>query len=129
MTINFNGKTYHSFEEMLAAEKDCNNVHVIGHASNVFIRNGETIVDGVPIKDIESSYVTYIIIQGDVQNVTTTSGDVSVCGSVSVGCINCTLGDVDCGDVAGCVNASSGDVNCGSVGGIVNTYIGNISHR
>ena len=127
MTINFNGKTYHSFEEMLAAEKDCNNVHVIGHASNVVIRNGETIVDGVPIKDIEGSCVTHIIIQGDVQNVATTSGDVSVCGSV--GSINCTVGDVNCGDVTGNVNTSSGDVNCGSVGGFVNTYIGNISHR
>lgn len=127
MTINFNGKTYHSFEEMLAAEKDCNNVHVIGHASNVVIRNGVTIVDGVPIKDLEGSCVTHIIIQGDVQNVTTTSGDVSVCGSV--GSINCTSGDVDCGDVTGSVNTTSGDVNCGSVGCMVNTYSGNIRHR
>ena len=127
MTINFNGKTYHSFEEMLAAEKDCNNVHVIGHASNVVIRNGVTIVDGVPIKYLEGGCVTHIIIQGDVQNVTTTSGDVSVCGSV--GSINCTSGDVDCGDVIGSVNTTSGDVNCGSVGGMVNTYSGNIRHR
>lgn len=26
MTINFNGKTYHSFEEMLAAEKGCSDI-------------------------------------------------------------------------------------------------------
>lgn len=27
MTTNFNGKTSHSFEEMLAAEKDCGDVN------------------------------------------------------------------------------------------------------
>ena len=71
------------------------------------------------------SNVISIEINGDVQNLATTSGDVKVNGNVQN--IRTGSGDVECEDAVN-VNTSSGDVHCKNITGMVTTISGDIYH-
>ena len=67
-----------------------------------------------------------VIVNGDVDSVSTGSGDVR-CRKVKS--VNTMSGDVECTDVSGNVETMSGTVECGDVSGDVETMSGNIRHR
>lgn len=65
-----------------------------------------------------------VTVHGDVEQLTTASGDVTVTGDC--GGVTTTSGDVRCGDVAGEVRTVSGDVICKQVMGNVRTVSGDV---
>ena len=71
------------------------------------------------------SNVISIEINGDVQNLATTSGDVTVNGNVQN--LRTGSGDVECEDAVN-VNTGSGDVHCKNITGMVSTGSGDIYH-
>ena len=71
------------------------------------------------------SNVISIEINGNVQNLATTSGDVKVNGNVQN--IRTGSGDVECEDAVN-VNTGSGDVHCKNITGMVSTGSGDIYH-
>ena len=71
------------------------------------------------------SNVISIEINGDVQNLATTSGDVKVNGNVQN--VRTGSGDVECEDAVN-VNTGSGDVHCKNITGMVSTGSGDIYH-
>ena len=71
------------------------------------------------------SNVISIEINGDVQNLATTSGDVKVNGNVQN--LRTGSGDVECEDAVN-VNTGSGDVHCKTITGMVSTGRGDIYH-
>lgn len=98
---------------------------------NVTIINNKVLVDGKEISDLnkiagkeinitidgdvgklEIDYCTKVQVNGNTQNVKTTSGDVDVTG-----------------DVNGSIQTMSGDVDCGNVGGNISTMNGDICHK
>ena len=72
------------------------------------------------------SNVISIEINGNVQNLATTSGDVTVNGNVQN--IRTGSGDVECNDAVN-VNTGSGDVHCKNITGMVSTGSGDIYNR
>lgn len=90
---------------------------------SVTIVGDQVIVDGVAQAGTLVGPVN-VTVNGDAENVTTTSGNIVVNG----GCyrVKSTSGDIECRDVAGDVETTSGDVKCGTVSGSVNTISGNI---
>ena len=95
---------------------------------NIEQRDGQWTCDGKPVdwSDIGGEYDSDLVrieIYGDVQNLSTRSGNVSVhgnCASVST-----ASGNVYCNE-AGVVHTMSGDVHANSVGGNVSTMSGDI---
>ena len=73
---------------------------------------------------LESNVIS-IEINGDVQNLATTSGDVKVNGNVQN--VRTGSGDVECEDAVN-VNTGSGDVHCKNITGMVSTGSGDIYH-
>ena len=71
------------------------------------------------------SNVISIEINGNVQNLATTSGDVTVNGNVQN--IRTGSGDVECNDAVN-VNTGSGDVHCKNITGMLSTGSGDIYH-
>ncbi len=76
--------------------------------------------------EYEERSVVNIEINGTVQNMVTTSGDVKVNGSVQN--LSTGSGDVEC-DTAVNVSTGSGDVRCKNITGMVSTGSGDIYHR
>ena len=81
--------------------------------------------DSIGGEYVESNIVS-IEINGDVQNLATTSGDVTVNGNVQN--IRTGSGDVECNDAVN-VNTGSGDVHCKNITGMVSTGSGDIYNR
>ena len=71
------------------------------------------------------SNVVSIEINGNVQNLATTSGDVTVNGNIQN--LSTASGDVKCNDAVN-VSTSSGDVHCKNITGMVTTISGDIYH-
>lgn len=92
---------------------------------NIQVVGDKVIVDGV---EQEGSLVgpINVIVHGDVDQLTTGSGDVD-CDNVNQ--LTTSSGDVGCDNVTGNIHTSSGDVHCGAVGGNINTMSGDIKHR
>lgn len=74
---------------------------------------------------IEAEVCDTIRVNGDVDSITTTTGDVEVTGNVK-GDIDTSSGDIECGEVKGNINTMSGDVDCGDIIGDVETMSGDI---
>lgn len=93
----------------------------------VWYRDDKPVSDG----DIGGAYddldVVTLEIHGNVEQLSTVSGDVSVSGSV--GNISTASGNIRCQTVRGSVSTASGDVHCGSIGGSVSTMSGDIYER
>ena len=90
---------------------------------SITIVNGVVEVGGKAL-DIKSPTVN-IQIEGDVGVVMTTSGDITVSGSVE-GTVSSTSGDIQCGDVLNNVSTTSGDVHAENIKGRVTTVSGDI---
>lgn len=96
---------------------------------NLVINNNQVIIDGVIQEEVPLEYkVINIQINGNVGDIQTEVGDVTVSGSVS-GNIKTASGDIECGDVQGNAKSMSGDIKCGVVHGDVSTMSGDIRHR
>jgi len=112
------------------------NVQIDG--DGVYTVNGEVvdvgsegITGGVAVNiqidgDVETLKTTSgdVIVKGDVHSITTTSGDVDALGVT--GDVITSSGDVDCGDIQGNVQTNSGDVDCGAIEGDVVTSSGDV---
>lgn len=93
------------------------------------ISNNRIIIDGVDITANLPDQKTFNIdVTGDVDRI-----DVDACQKIhvngSVGQVQTTSGDVECGDVRGSITTMSGDVDCGNVGGSIQTMSGDVKHR
>ncbi|MFA5366360.1 MAG: hypothetical protein WC333_00355 [Dehalococcoidia bacterium] len=110
---------------------------------SVIVRNGKVIIDGKEVtpddktinieisgdvEKIEVDHCGKIIVNGKVNSLRTSSGDVE-CGEV-MGNVQTSSGDVEIdGNVGGDVNAVSGDIKCGNIAGSVNTVSGDIKNK
>jgi hypothetical protein len=96
---------------------------------SVNIVGGKVIVDGVeqPLEAGDLGVHINVSVAGDVERLSTVSGDVAVIGDC--GSVQTVSGDVDCHRVSGDVSTVSGDVDCGVVRGSVRTTSGDIIHR
>ena len=104
-TVNINGDVY--------------------NGRSITVSNGEVIVDG-KVQGAVGHQVTVNII-GNVELVSTASGNISVVGDVHSA--DTVSGDIDCNDVLGNIETVSGDVNCNDVSGRIRTVSGNIRQR
>ena len=92
--------------------------------SNIIVTNGKVLINGKDVtpdsKEINISVVgnieqlkvdacNKVSVEGNVQSISTKSGDVEVSGDVD-GSISTMSGDVDCGHVKGSVSTMSGDI-------------------
>ena len=94
--------------------------------SNVFINNGEVIVDGVSMS--KGNVKIDIVIKGNVDRVVLTEqGSVKVEGSVG-GDVKTASGNISCGDVKGSAKTMSGNISAKSISGNAKTMSGNITH-
>lgn len=94
-------------------------------------KDGQWYVDGKAVDwdelggKYEEEFVS-VEIHGNVEHITTQSGNVTVNGDVQS--INTASGDVECKSAFN-IHTMSGDVTCGQVGGNVSTMSGDISRR
>ena len=79
------------------------------------------------VDKVSADYCEKIIVNGNVNSVTTTSGDIE-CKDVS-GHIKVTSGDIECSNVGGSIQTVSGDVKAENVSGNVTTLSGDIKYR
>ena len=93
---------------------------------NISIRDGSVFVDGEVQSLISAQQIT-VSVQGAVNHVSTTSGDITVVGDVKG--VETTSGDIDCNHVLGNVTTVSGNVVCNDIAGRVSTVSGNIRQR
>ncbi len=121
------------------------NQSIIGSGNSVIIKNGKIIVDGKDvtpdskeisitiegdIKELSVDSCQKISVNGNVDRLSSVSGDVEVGGNVINGGIQSTSGDVDVsGNVTGDIKTVSGDVDCGDVSGSIKTVSGDIKTR
>ena len=92
---------------------------------NKVMVNGEVVTD---CKDIVAKNIN-IVIEGKVNNVSSTSANIEVKGDVD-GNVTTTSGDINVrGNVGKNVTTTSGDVECGNVGGDVKTISGDIEYK
>lgn len=100
------------------------NISVVQNGDQIFI-NGELVGEDF----IGSSKQVNVTVEGDVDKVETSAGDIVVNGNA--GTVKSTSGDVEVGgDVSGSVSSVSGDVDVnGHIGGSVSTVSGDVRHR
>lgn len=92
--------------------------------SNIVISNNRVIVNGCDvtpdgkeinikvegnINELKVDACSNISVTGDVQTISTKSGDIDVSGNVN-GSISTISGDIDCGPVSGSISTISGDI-------------------
>lgn len=105
-----------------------NGKRIVTSGGSISVIDGKVIIDG---NDVDlgqfSEKVINIVVEGNVNSITSSSADVTVNGGT--GSINTQSGDVKVkGDVAGSVSTMSGDVNVkGKVEGNVKTMSGDIN--
>lgn len=103
---------------------------VVLKGDRIIKEDGKWYVDG---KEVDTSAVQVsefdevkIEITGNVETVSTTSGNVTINGDCKH--VNTASGDVKCNDVVS-ISTASGDVHCENVEGCVNTCSGDIYRR
>lgn len=109
--------------------------------SSVSINNNRVIVNGKEINEdskvinitvegnvdsVEVDYCAKIVVNGFVNKLSTTSGDVE-CGNVNQ-TVKTVSGDVECGNVGGDVSSTSGDIKAQNINGSVKTLSGDIKY-
>lgn len=106
-SITINGETYHG------------NVNISA--------DGRVLVDGVE-QSQTCGRVINIVVNGDVTEVSTSSGDIVVNGNA--GSVQSTSGDIRCGNVTEDVQTTSGDITCGDIlEGDARSVSGDINRR
>jgi hypothetical protein len=106
-TITINGNTYSGNNIVVTKGKVIINGKDVTPDSKEININVEGNIEELKVDTCDS-----IIINGDVSNITTQSGDVEISGNVT-----------------GSIQTMSGDVDCGTVGGSISTMSGDIKHR
>ena len=93
---------------------------------NITIINGKVTIDG---KDVTPDSKTITIdIVGDVDNISVDSCQtIKVQGDVNS--LRTTSGDIECGNIGGSVTTVSGDIKAENISGSVKTVSGDIKHR
>jgi len=87
--------------------------------------HGQIIIDGVAVSEgVCVAGPISITVHGDVDSLSTVSGDVEVYGNC--GSVASTSGSVSCGVVQGDVTTVSGSIRCADVGGNVRSVSGSI---
>ena len=109
-TVTINGKTF---------TIDSNNVTIRGnkvYADGKIVNDFENIHEKMVnitingnVTNLEVSVCRQLQVNGECQNVTTTTGDVKISGDVK-GNVYTTSGDVSCGDIQGNCKTTSGDI-------------------
>ena len=112
------------------------------NGSSVSIINNRVIIDGVErtpdgkvitievtgdLKDLKVDYAQQITINGKVDRVNVTSGDVT-CGDVNDS-VTTVSGDVEANNIGGDVQTVSGDVKADTINGDVETMSGDIKYK
>ena len=106
-----------------------NGVTIFGSGRSVVIRDGKVIIDDKDVTPADAKEIS-IMVNGNVDKV-----EADACQTISVtgevGNVKTLSGDVTVtGDVKGSVQTMSGDVDCGgSVAGSVSTMSGDVKHR
>lgn len=77
--------------------------------NNISISNGNIVIDGDLVEKTSEFEDKTLIIQGNVNSITTASGDVTVNGNVT-GNVSTMSGDIECGNIFGNVSTMSGDI-------------------
>jgi hypothetical protein len=114
------------FAKLAGGRRSGSTINGVAYVGNsVSIVDGKVIVDG---REQEGTLeqVVNIQVQGNVEELSTVSGDVRVAGDV--GSLRTTSGDVHCASVKGSVETVSGDVRAKTVLGSVKTVSGDIGH-
>lgn len=96
-------------------------------ARNVVIANdGSITINGKPASEynVDDSSILKVVINGDVENISTEDSDIEVKGKV--GTITSHNGNVTCSDVEGDVSTKNGNIVCRNIKGEVVTKNGNI---
>ncbi len=96
--------------------------------SNISINGDKVIIDGKEVEGIVTEPKITVVVEGNVESIETTSGDVHVNGDV-LKYVNTTSGDIEVdGGVGGSVETVSGDVDVkGGVNGNIRTVSGDIN--
>ena len=94
--------------------------------NTVSVVNGCVIVDGVQQEGTLPERIQ-IQVYGNVDQLETQAGDVTVAGTV--GSLTTTAGDVSCDNIGGNVSTTAGDINCGNVSGSVKTVAGDVNAK
>lgn len=96
------------------------------HGKSLEMRDGQIIVDGKPIEEYDEGECPIIKIEitGNVDNINTENGEVTVNGRV--GSICSKNGNVKCETVEGNIDSKNGNIYCHTVNGDVETKNGNI---
>lgn len=118
-----------------------NNVKVCDDCRTVEVRDGRVYIDGNLVNAEGKEITVYVqgspdtiridacdkvLVEGDVQNLSTSVGNVGVRGGVN-GSVKTMSGNASTGDVGGDVKTMSGDVTCGKVAGKVKTMSGDVT--
>lgn len=118
------------------------NGNIVGGKS-ITIRNGQVIIDGVDhtpdlknitivvngnVEQIQVEACNYIEVNGSVDEVSTTSGDIKIGGNV-MGDARTVSGDVELNDCMGSVSSTSGDIEANTINGSVKTLSGDIKYK
>lgn len=93
--------------------------------NSVTINNGIVTVDGKQAGTIEPGVPVNVVVNGPVERLETSSGDVVVNGDV--GYAETVSGDVQAQRITGSVKTVSGDVDSHAIGGSVSTVSGDIT--
>lgn len=136
--INFINKIK---RKMSIASVVINNQNYVGH--NVIINGNKITIDGVDVTpdskeititingNIDNLNVDYCkeihVVEGDVNTLTTTSGDV-YCNNIG-GNTKTTSGDIQCQNICGDVQTTSGDISVGLISGSVKTISGDVRYK
>ena len=118
--------------------------NTVVNGNNISISKNKVTVDGVDYSyeydnlkieitgDVTSLNVIAcqsLSVTGNVEDIETTSGDVSVTGDID-GNITTVSGDIEkAGNIAGRVETVSGDIECGDIGGSVSTVSGDVNAK
>ena len=127
-TMHINGKVYTNIRGTVTFKDG--KAYVNGQPIEDYSKSPEKVInitingniDKIKVEQCETIQVT-----GNVRQVKTISGNVSVGGNVD-GDVKSTSGDINCKDVEGDVSTTSGDIHCGYVNGDVETTSGTINH-
>lgn len=110
-TISINGQTI-TFE---------------GSANNVQVKNGVVMINGKVVDgNYQNDKVINVTVNGNVDNLSTASGDITVTGNVET--IQTASGDIKVhGDIKGNITTASGDVSAKTINGNVSSMSGDIT--
>lgn len=105
---------------------------IIVGAKSIGIRNGNVIVDGKPLDNLQltqNDRNVNITIQGDIERL-----EVDVCDRLEVqgdaGRIKTNAGDVHVsGDCHGDIHANCGNITCGNVDGDIHSNMGTVNYK